>query len=77
MLVKILPISFCDVTLSEDPYILPHLTIRKKNEFHLKLERLFSKLVGVVCSLKSRIKTEKKRKLPLLYIKILNVKSES
>lgn len=35
MLVKMLPISLCDVTLSEDPYILPHLGIRKKNEFLL------------------------------------------
>ena len=35
MLVKMLPISLCDVTLSEDPYILPHLSIRKKNEFLL------------------------------------------
>ena len=30
-----LPISLCDVTLYEDPYILPHLSIRKKNEFLL------------------------------------------
>ena len=37
----------------------PITVVRKKDEFYFKLERLFSKLVGVVCFLKSRIKTEK------------------